>query len=210
MSDVVVRQVASWVLSYPDDELVAALPTLASALTEQRRSEAVDDLLAVVEHLSVADAHRLRHDYVETFDLARRHALHLSYWTDGDTRRRGEVLAGFKQVYRDSGWVVRLDGELPDHLPVVLEFAAVVDPAAGTDLLQRYRPSLELLRLALEADGSPWAPAVRAVCRTLPGASPRTTAEAMALAGPVQPTESVGLEPFDPRLLPQVQPEGAR
>ena len=42
------------------------------------------------------------------------------------------------------------DSELPDHLPVVLEFAALVAPDDGAELLQRYRPSLELLRLALK------------------------------------------------------------
>lgn len=209
MSTRIVHQVASWVLSYPHDDVIAALPGLADALREQRRpSEAVRELLAVVEALQEISAETLRHDYVETFDLTRRHALHLSYWTEGDTRRRGEVLAAFKQVYRDSGQVVRLDGELPDHLPVVLEFAAVVDPETGTALLQKYRASLELLRIELEDDASPWAGAVRAVCATLPGASPRTRTEAMALAGPVQPVESVGLEPYDPRLLPLA--EGAR
>lgn len=208
MSARLVHQVASWLLSYPDDEVVAALPDLEAALREQRPAAPVRELLEVVERLRDTPVEQLRHDYVDTFDLTRRHALHLSYWTEGDTRRRGEVLAAFKQVYRDSGRVVRLDGELPDHLPVVLEFAAVVDPERGTELLQRYRASLELLRLELEDDESVWAGAVRAVCATLPGASPRTRTEAMALAGPVQPVETVGLEPYDPRLLPLA--EGAR
>jgi len=208
MSARLVHQVASWLLSYPDDEVVAALPDLEAALREQRPAAPVRELLEVVERLRDTPVEQLRHDYVDTFDLTRRHALHLSYWTEGDTRRRGEVLAAFKQVYRDSGRVVRLDGELPDHLPVVLEFAAVVDPERGTELLQRYRASLELLRIELEDDESVWAGAVRAVCVTLPGASPRTRTEAMALAGPVQPVETVGLEPYDPRLLPLA--EGAR
>lgn len=208
MTTRIVHQVASWVLSYPHDDVVAALPDLAAALREQRSTEAVRELIGVIDRLSQESPERLRQLYVDTFDLTRRHALHLSYWTEGDTRRRGEVLAAFKQVYRDSGQVVRLDGELPDHLPVVLEFAAVVDPARGTELLQEYRASLELLRIELEDDDSPWSGAVRAVCATLPGASPRTRTEAMALAGPVQPVESVGLEPFDPRLLPLA--EGAR
>src|SRR5690606_3123111 len=110
--------------------------------------------------------------------------------------------------YRDSGQVVRLDGELPDHLPVVLEFAAVVDPERGTELLQQYRASLEMLRIELEDDQSVWAGAVRAVCATLPGASPKNRTEAQALAGPLQPVETVGLEPYDVRLLPMA--EGAR
>lgn len=208
MSTRIVHQCASWVLSYPHDDVIEALPGLAEALREQRPTVAVRELLEVVEQLLRMPAEQLRHDYVETFDMTRRHALHLSYWTEGDTRRRGEVLGAFKQVYRDSGQVVRLGGELPDHLPVVLEFAAVVDPETGTALLQKYRASLELLRIELEDDRSPWAGAVRAVCATLPGASPRNRTEAMALAGPVQPVESVGLEPYDPRLLPLA--EGAR
>lgn len=208
MSSRLVHQVASWVLSYPDDAVLAALPGLEAALREQRATPAVSELLEVVGALRHTPAEQLRHAYVDTFDLTRRHALHLSYWTEGDTRRRGEVLAAFKQVYRDSGQVVRLNGELPDHLPVVLEFAAVVDPERGTSLLQEYRASLELLRIELEDDESVWAGAVRAICATLPGASPRTRTEAMALAGPVQPVETVGLEPYDPRLLPLA--EGAR
>jgi len=204
----IVHQVASWALSYPHDEVLAALPELTSALGEQRADPAVRELEPVLAWLARTPPEQLRNDYVETFDLNRHHALHLSYWTEGDTRRRGEVLAAFKQVYRDSGMVVRLDGELPDHLPVVLEFAALVDPEAGSALLQRYRASLELLRIELEDHRSPWAGAVRAVCATLPGASPRTRTEAMALAGPVQPVETVGLEPYDPRLLPLA--EGAR
>ena len=68
--------------------------------------------------------------YVREFDLGRRHALHLCYWTDGDTRRRGEVLGNFKQAYRQSDILVDTHGELPDYLPMVLEFAARVDLAA--------------------------------------------------------------------------------
>ena len=132
MSARIVHQAASWVLSYPHDDVVAAMPRLGEALHEQRASPAVREMLTTIEALQAISPEQLRHDYVETFDLTRRHALHLSYWTEGDTRRRGEVLAAFKQVYRDSGQVVRLDGELPDHLPVVLEFAAVVDPVRGT------------------------------------------------------------------------------
>ncbi len=204
----VIHQVSSLLLSYPDDELLVDLDQIGAALAEQPSSAAVTDLIELVEYLRSTDREVLRHDYVDTFDLTRRHAMHLSYWTEGDTRRRGEVLAQFKQVYRQSDFVVRLDGELPDHLPVVLEFAALADPVAGVELLTEYRASLELLRIELEDDSSPWAGAVRAVCATLPGPSPKTRTEAMALAGPIQPSETVGLEPFDIRLLPMA--EGAR
>jgi nitrate reductase delta subunit len=196
----VVRQAASWCLSYPDESLKARLPLIRDALVEHDRLDGFGEFLDFAEPSPLAE---LQQRYVDIFDLSRKHALYLSYWTDGDTRRRGEVLASFKEAYRRSGYLVDTGGELPDYLPMVLEFAAVADPVAGSGLLQRYRPSLELLRLALSAgatDAGPYAGVVAAVCRTLPGPSPadRAAVQAMA-AGP--PAESVGLEPFDPRLL---------
>jgi nitrate reductase delta subunit len=204
----VIHQVASWCLDYPDARLVERIPLLRDALAEVSRAspkvgQSVDDLGALVDHLASRPLAGLQQEYVELFDLDRKHALHLSYWTDGDTRRRGEVLTRFKSAYRASGFLVDTRGELPDHLPMVLEFAAVVDPVAGRELLQDYRPSLELLRIELVEAGTPYAAAVTAVCATLPGESPADRAAVMASAGP-PPVESVGLEPFDPRLLPVV------
>ena len=193
----VVRQVASYLLAYPDEQLHERLPVIRAALAEHRVTS-LDDFLDHLERTPLAELER---QYVEVFDLSRRHALYLSYWTDGDTRRRGEVLAGFKAAYRESGFLVNTAGELPDYLPMVLEFAAVADPEAGEALLREYRPSLELLRIGLAEDGTPYADVVAAVCATLPGASPKDRAAVQALVGG-PPTESVGLEPYDPRLLP--------
>ena len=197
----VVRQAASWCLSYPDHELLDRVPVLRAALAEH----GVDTFDAFLDHLEATPLAQLESQYVEVFDLTRRHALHLSYWTDGDTRRRGEVLAGFKATYREHDFLVDTGGELPDHLTLVLEFAALVSPEQGQELLVEYRPGIELLRLNLETDRLPyarlWGQVVAAVCATLPGASPATRAEAYAMAGP-PPTETVGLDAYDPRLLP--------
>jgi nitrate reductase delta subunit len=213
-----VYQVAAWCLGYPDDALLARLPLLRDALREQGGGAVTVGAEQTLAYLESHPLEELQRHYVEVFDLDRRHALYLSYWTDGDTRRRGEVLARFKAVYRASGYLVDTHGELPDYLPLVLEFAAVVDLDAGTALLQEYRASTELLRLELEASGTDYAGLLASVCATLPGASPATRVEAMALAGAVgrpgdtssgsalspagPPVELVGLEPFDPRLLP--------
>ena len=193
----VARQAASYLLGYPDQALIDRVPAIRAALAEQR----VLGFTAFLDHVERTSLRELERQYVEVFDLSKRHALYLSYWTDGDTRRRGEVLASFKAAYRASGFLVDTGGELPDYLPMVLEFAAVADPEAGEALLREYRPSLELLRIGLEEDRTPYAAVVAAVCATLPGPSPADRAAAMALAGP-PPTEQVGLEPFDPRLLP--------
>jgi nitrate reductase molybdenum cofactor assembly chaperone NarJ/NarW len=193
----VVRQAASYLLAYPDEALVERLPVLRAALAEHR----VRSLDGFLDHVERTPLRELEREYVDVFDLSRRHALYLSYWTDGDTRRRGEVLARFKAAYRASGFLVDTSGELPDYLPMVLEFAALADPDAGEALLREYRPSLELLRIGLVEDHTPYAEVVAAVCATLPGASPADRAAVQAMAGG-PPAESVGLEPYDPRLLP--------
>jgi nitrate reductase delta subunit len=189
----VVHQVASWCLSYPDPPWSERLPLLraaAAGLPAGTARECLRRFLADAVRTPLSDAQRR---YVETFDLTTKRALYLSYWTDGDTRRRGEVLAGFKARYRATRFVVDTGGELPDYLPLVLEYAAVADPVDGPALLQEYRASLELLRLSLLDSGSVHADVLTAVCATLPGASPANRAQVhrMAAAGP--PLEMVGL-----------------
>jgi nitrate reductase molybdenum cofactor assembly chaperone NarJ/NarW len=197
----VVRQAASVCLGYPEHDVIATSGLLRTALADDapRQADSFEPLLAFwdSEEPSTIQTH-----YVDVFDLSRKHSLYLSYWTDGDTRRRGEVLATFKQRYRRSDFLVDTGGELPDYLPMVLEYAAIVDPVDGTALLQKYRSSVELLRLALEECGTPYAGVLTAVCSTLPGPSPvdRKAVMAMAAAGP--PTETVGLEPYGTPLLP--------
>lgn len=223
----VLYQIVSHCLGYPDPELLARAPLLRAALDElalarppaqpgrgwfrrrggQAGAEAVaaparDAVVRFVERLERTSLRDLELDYVNTFDLSRKHALYLSYWTDGDTRRRGEVLGRFKRAYRECGLMVTPGGELPDYLPMVLEYAALADPAGGRALLVEFRPSLELLRIALEEAESPYAGLLAAVCSTMPGASPQDRQAVMEMAGVGPPRESVGLEPYDARLLP--------
>lgn len=197
----VIRLIASWCLSYPDDEVLGRVDLMRAALEEQDDPRATEPLRQIVDHLDGGEPDTLRRSYIELFDLSKRHTLYLSYWSDGDTRRRGTSLGEFKQAYRDSGFLVDLHGELPDHLPVVLEFSARADPVRGVELLEKHRAALELIRFALLDAGSPYAGALGAVCATLPSPSPPDRATAMAMCAPA-PTETVGLEPFDPRLLP--------
>ncbi|MCR5979523.1 nitrate reductase molybdenum cofactor assembly chaperone [Gordonia jinghuaiqii] len=197
----VIHQIGSWCLSYPDDEVLSRVGLMRAALDEQPDGPAAQQLRLTVDHLADVDATTLRRDYIELFDLSKRHTLYLSYWTDGDTRRRGTSLGEFKQLYRDSGFLVDLRGELPDHLPIVLEFSARADLRRGIELLETHRAALELIKFALLEASSPYAGAVGAVCATLPSPSPADRESAMARCRSV-PTETVGLEPFDPRLLP--------
>lgn len=187
-------QSASLVLGYPDDDLRARLPLVRRAVDELPAPVA-EPLGATLSHLEQVDWDEAQAAYVETFDTRRRHNLFLTYFAHGDTRKRGLALLRFKQTYLDAGFVPA-DSELPDHLCMVLEFAATVDADAGKQLLLDHRAGLELLRISLAEAGSPWGGAVAAVCATLPqlGDDEWDAVRRLAAEGP--PEEEVGLTPY--------------
>ncbi|MDA2810307.1 nitrate reductase molybdenum cofactor assembly chaperone [Nocardiopsis sp. RSe5-2] len=194
----VVRRAAALLLDYPDRAMLERLPAVRAAVDELPRGPARDGLAAFCDYAVGAEALELGAHYVETFDMRRRRALHLTFYTDGDTRRRGHALARLKEVYAAHGW--RLGPhELPDHLCVLLEFASRGDAAQGEALLRRFQPGLELLRSALHRHGTPYAGVLDAVAATLPppAAAQRDAARRLAAQGP--PAEDVGLEGYGGR-----------
>ncbi|MFI1994518.1 nitrate reductase molybdenum cofactor assembly chaperone [Actinoplanes sp. NPDC020271] len=187
-------QLASVLLTYPDAELLAAGDELRAAAAAITVPEAREPLTAFVgELLGWTEIEAQRH-YVRTFDLRRKSGLYLTYYLHGDTRKRGMALLMLKQRYRAHG--LRLDGgELPDLLPVVLEFAATVGPGDGEAPLRQHRQGLELLRAALEEDGTPYAQILTAVCAVLPELSETDRAALASAAFDGPPLETVGLGP---------------
>ena len=188
-------QIASLLLGYPDEELAAQLPVLAAQI-DGLPPETARPLTRFLEHVRAVPTLQLAQHFVETFDLKRRCCLYLTYYAHGDTRQRGMALLEFKTAYRRAGLELGPD-ELPDHLAVVLEYAAI-DPAHGRQLLLDHRAGIELLRLALEDTPSPYADVLRAITATLPalGGDEREAVHRLAVQGP--PTEEVGLAPFGP------------
>ncbi|MGW6910946.1 MULTISPECIES: nitrate reductase molybdenum cofactor assembly chaperone [unclassified Streptomyces] len=153
----VLYQAAALCLTYPDDDFRARLPLLR---------EAAPQLRGFTDHAAVTPPRDLAAHYVEVFDFRNRHSLYLSWWSDGDTRRRGMSLLRFKDLYRAHG--LEFTGEeLPDFLPAVLEFAA---RTGNTELLLEHRDALEQLRSRLTDFGTPYASVLDAVCATLPTA----------------------------------------
>jgi nitrate reductase delta subunit len=186
----VAARAASLLLRYPDHDALAVLQVLSEAL-DLLPPVVARQLREVAEHRAGTDPGRLADDYVQLFDFRRRCCLHLTYYTAGDTRRRGEALVLFAAVYKAAGVEV-VDGELPDYLPAVLDLAAVDD--GGWRLLRENRIGLDLLAGAL--DGSVYQHAVEAVRSMLPPPQPGDIAAAVRLAQTGPPVEQVGLEPF--------------
>lgn len=198
LRDRVVWQSASLLLAYPDDGHDLRLETAAD-LIGRITGESAGLLGETLCALRRSDPMALATDYVDTFDLRKQTTMLLTYWTGGDTRNRGAQMVAFTQAYRAAG-VAPPRSEAPDHLPVVLEFAATVDPVAGRRLLEAHRVPIDVLRQALTDAGSPYAPAVAAVCATLPSVP---VAESRTLLGAGPPREAVGLEPFQLTVPPR-------
>ncbi len=199
-----VWQSVSLLLDYPDDDLLGRVDLLRAAAAGAPPAIG-DSLRSFLDHLEATPLPELQADYVETFDTRRRCNLFLTYFAHGDTRKRGMALLRFKQTYLSAGFELD-DAELPDHLCVVLEFAATGDQALGRDLILDHRAGLELLRLSLRDMGSPWAHLIDAVTATLPPlrGDERDAVRRLAAVGP--PEEEVGLAPF---AAPQFSPGAA-
>jgi len=187
-------KVASVLLQYPTIALFDGLGELARAVDEGPRATR-EAFGKMVDWLSRTSPDAVAAYYVETFDLRRRCALYLTYYRYGDTRKRGMAMVQFKAAYRAAG-LIPAEEELPDYLPMVLDFAAA--HPRGEKLLRAHRADLELLLRALRDAGSPYADVVAGVCAVLPGLRRPDLALVRRLAEQGPPGEEVGLEPFAP------------
>jgi len=200
----IVWQSVSLLLDYPDQDLLARAGMVRSA-SHGLPAAIGNSIRFFLDHLEAKPLPELQADYVETFDTRRRCNLFLTYFAHGDTRKRGMALLRFKQTYLRAGFELD-DAELPDHLCVVLEFAATIDQELGRDLMLDHRAGLELLRLSLRDLDSPWSHLIDAVTATLPAlrGEERDAVRRLAAQGP--PEEEVGLAPF---AGPQFSPGAA-
>ncbi|MFI2105557.1 nitrate reductase molybdenum cofactor assembly chaperone [Isoptericola sp. NPDC019693] len=193
----VAHMAASVLLGYPDDAVLAAVPTVRDAVAHLP-APVRDRLDGLAAALLDGDPGALQAQYVATFDLKRRCAMYLSYYAAGDTRKRGAALVRFVEAYRAAGFETTGD-ELPDYLPTVLELSARGGPdgarIAGA-LLAAHRDGIEVLRSALAAQRSPWTAAVEAVTLTLPPVDAATAERVADLVAAGPPAELVGLSGY--------------
>jgi nitrate reductase delta subunit len=178
-------------LGYPDATLVGARAQLASAADALPDGQARRHLKRFTDWFAEAPEPELTVQYVRTFDMRRDTSLNLTYHSHGETRRRGLALLELKRRLRACGMVPE-DGELPDHLPLLLEVAAV-EPEHGAPILRLVRPGIEMLRRGLTE--SPYRHLVDALAITLGPADTTTSSvvDELVVLGP--PVEEVGAEP---------------
>lgn len=163
----------AFLLDYPDE---TALHNLRFATALEGTRGLVDGcdpdrLFGDAERQAVADfvdatlardAAEVAADYVQTFDLTPAHSLHLTHHVFGEEKTRGPALVDLAEFYR--GYGLRHDEkELPDYLPLMLEFASQLSPDEARVFLGDVAKVLKVLAGNLEAAGSRYAPLVRAI-----------------------------------------------
>ncbi len=151
-------------LSYPQDEVWQALPEIAEAI---RTSKIIavpqrDDLLAVVAELRASDLLHAEERYVDLFDRGRAASLHLFEHLHGDGRDRGQAMVDLKRLYEQAGYELS-SRELPDYLPVVLEYLSCRDLAETRELLGDCAHILRQIGQSLIARGSRYAALLQAL-----------------------------------------------
>jgi nitrate reductase molybdenum cofactor assembly chaperone NarJ/NarW len=196
----VIFKLLSILLRYPDDEILEHRQEITEAARDLPESPAKDAILGFLPYWEDEPASRLQAAYTEAFDFKRRGCLYLSYYRYGDGRARGQVLADMKEAYARAGYPLDTT-ELPDYLPLVLEFASEV-PEEGLPMIAENRAAIEVIRRSLRHDGNPHAYLVEALIFFLPALDEETVAEMHKLIVQGPPQESVGLEPYAADRLP--------
>jgi nitrate reductase delta subunit len=155
---IVSLRVLARLLGYPDAGLRGHLPGMREAL---RREKAVGaarlaELEALIDGLGRADELDAEAEYVQLFDRSRATSLHLFEHVHGDSRDRGPAMIDLAQTYDQAGLHLA-PGELPDYLPVVLEFASTLPPREARAFLGEMAHILNALFGALRQRQSAYA-----------------------------------------------------
>lgn len=147
--------ILSTLLHYPDEAFRADLPDIMAAIgtagfgARDRRA-----LERLVRRLSAGDPLDRQEDFVRLFDRGRSTSLHLFEHVHGDTRNRGPAMVELAAIYEANGFAMT-GHELPDFLPLMLEFCAVAPPETAANLLGQAGPLLQQIHARLLARGLP-------------------------------------------------------
>ena len=146
-------RILSALLGYPEQDLVDALPEIRAAL--EPSLEALDTVAELLDFLGEHSLIELQENYVATFDRNPKHSLHLFEHVHGESRDRGQAMVDLLQEYQRAGF--EPGAELPDHVPLFLEFLSLITPDAAEALLDDAIHVLAAIGQRLARNASPYA-----------------------------------------------------
>lgn len=155
-----IYKILSVLLEYPDQELLDHLPELRAEIAKSPDIDIAEKnaLRKFLDHLANTPLTGLQAGYVKTFDLTPEHSLHLTHHLFGDDndKNRGPALIDLGELYKDYGVKV-MTNELPDYLPLILEFASMLDDNEAMVFLADAKKVFKVLTENLNKAGSPYA-----------------------------------------------------
>jgi len=143
----------SLLLQYPDEELVSGLSGMEAVVSELEPESARRVCSDFLDYLRQKPILYVQEEYTRTFDLDSSMCLNLSHHKWGDDRERGNALAALSGLYQVAGFEMST-GELPDYLPLVLEFMSVCSEEACRAIMEDYREEVNGLAEKLNKQGS--------------------------------------------------------
>ena len=154
----------SALLSYPTSEMRAALDEMAGLIERSPLIAPAErpGLLALIASLGEGDLLDAEERYCELFDRGRALSLHLFEHLHGESRDRGTAMVELKQLYRAAGFDL-VGNELPDYLPVVLEYLSCRELPEARDMLVDCAHILQVIARALIARQSDYAAVLQAL-----------------------------------------------
>jgi len=163
-----VYKVLSILLEYPTKDLVAHWDDI-NQLIDDLPNLAVEDkqILSGFTHwASALSLTKFQAEYVNNFDMTAENSLYLTYHLfDEQDRDRGPALIELSELYKSTGFEIG-SGELPDYLPLILEYVSTMDDdASAYAFLQHTSQAADIIATNLEKNESPYAPLVRMVAR---------------------------------------------
>jgi len=151
-------RVLARLLAYPDAELQQDLPDLDAALQSEHCLTPTRQIELLALIMLLQNGTRLDNEahYVEVFDRGRATSLHLFEHVHGDSRERGPAMIDLAKTYEKAGLFLA-EGEMPDFLPVVLEFTSTQPPREAREFLAEMAHIFNAIFAALQQRNSAYA-----------------------------------------------------
>jgi nitrate reductase molybdenum cofactor assembly chaperone NarJ/NarW len=146
----------SYLLCYPDESLLGLLPAFRDVLNEIENIAVLKKYDKILSYFEETPLIQLQEKYTETFDLKASNCLNLTYHQWGDTEKRGPALAHLEEIFLKFDFE-RISSELPDFLPLILEFLYERPNAANSEIIPLYGTVVGKLGDRLAQAGSPYA-----------------------------------------------------
>ncbi len=185
----------SALLSYPTAELQGAAEDIAQCITVKRQlpRRIRRTLVTLAFELRSGDLLDLQARYVELFDRSRSLSLHLFEHVHGESRDRGQAMVDLRDRYRAAGLDIAAN-ELPDYLPLFLEFLSVLSVEEAQETLAETAHVLRAIAERLAARNASYA-AIFSALEALSHAVPdESMLQELRAAGSDDPDDLVALD----------------